>query len=49
MSAPLSAGQSQFLSYALPSGQYAILDAWMDPATGRVLAGDGAVTTVRLR
>jgi hypothetical protein len=49
MSAPLSAGQSQFLSYALPSGQYAILDAWMDPVTGRVLAGDGALTTIRLR
>jgi hypothetical protein len=49
MSAPLSAGQSQFLSYSLPPGQYAILDAWKDPATGRVLAGDGAVTTVRLR
>ncbi|HEX3828611.1 MAG TPA: hypothetical protein VHV82_15205 [Sporichthyaceae bacterium] len=49
MSAPLSAGQSQFLSYALPSGEYAILDAWMDPVTGRVLAGDGALTTIRLR
>jgi hypothetical protein len=49
MTAPLSAGQSQFLSYSLPAGRYAILDAWMDPATGRLLAGDGAVTTLRLR
>jgi hypothetical protein len=49
MTAPLSAGQSQFLSYSLPAGEYAILDAWMDPVTGRVLAGDGAVSTIRLR
>jgi hypothetical protein len=49
MAAPLSAGQSQFLGYSLPAGQYAVIDAWMDPTTGRILAGEGAVTTLRLK
>ncbi len=47
--APLSGGRSQYLSYDLPPGKYALLDAWVDSETGRFWASQGASRVVTLK
>lgn len=47
--APLSGGREQYLSYDLPAGRYAFVDAWVDSATGKFYAAQGAVRVVTLK
>lgn len=47
--APLSGGREQYLSYDLPAGRYAFVDAWVDSATGTFYAARGAVRVVTLK
>lgn len=47
--APLSGGRSQYLGYDLPAGRYALLDAWVDPESGRFHAAQGGFRIVTLK
>lgn len=47
--APLSGGYSQYLRYDLPAGKYALVDAWVDPDTGRFFASQGGTRLVTLK
>jgi hypothetical protein len=47
--APLSGGRSQYLGYDLPAGKYALIDAWVDPDTGRFHAAQGGTRIVTLK
>lgn len=47
--APLSGGRSQYLSYDLPPGKYALIDAWVDSESGRFYASQGGTRMVTLK
>ena len=47
--APLSGGRTQYLSYDLPAGKYALIDAWVDSDSGRFYASQGGTRMITLK